>query len=377
MSAALEAEASTFDHAPGKPARVLLRGAGSEYGKQLSGLSHIAAINVTSSYGGQLFFGSEVALIAPPSLSESHNRGQVGTVDDSVAEKKMSESLLKSSTPDGMFHQHAMKLQPGLQIDDQSTIYREDMSSSEIPLYKSQSGNESLHMASLDLNGLKLVVENLAASANFNQFHLPIPSLPVDSQTMASSLSFSGPSISDFQRRKELPVEDLVSVSSVSKENYSYFSFASNLSAIKKNENTDIEDTLISDALNSLDARNFNQVEFIIYNGLDNATLIGNASDNTLIGSTGNDTLNGSGGNDLLFGGSGRDVFVFDANDGNDQIADFSVGDRLKFKGAVSLSQLAINDTDIGQQVRFGSTTVEILGSSGLSLGIDWIMLSR
>jgi Ca2+-binding RTX toxin-like protein len=62
-------------------------------------------------------------------------------------------------------------------------------------------------------------------------------------------------------------------------------------------------------------------------NGASNL-LVGNSSNNTLSGDLGNDTLIGNAGNDTLVGGGGQDFFVFNgANEGNDNINDFSPTD--------------------------------------------------
>ena len=63
--------------------------------------------------------------------------------------------------------------------------------------------------------------------------------------------------------------------------------------------------------------------------------LFGNMGNDRLYGGTGNDTLNGGDGDDVLYGDStdsridgavGADTFVFDLDDGNDQIWDFVAG---------------------------------------------------
>jgi Ca2+-binding RTX toxin-like protein len=55
-------------------------------------------------------------------------------------------------------------------------------------------------------------------------------------------------------------------------------------------------------------------------------TLYGEEGDDTLYGREGNDWLNGGPGNDSLDGGSGGDVYVFNAGDGIDVVADFDGG---------------------------------------------------
>ena len=84
-----------------------------------------------------------------------------------------------------------------------------------------------------------------------------------------------------------------------------------------------------------------------IYGGKGNDTIIGNAGNDyisanegndyisggtgndSIWGGAGNDTLYGGAGNDTLWGGNGKDNFVFNSGDGNDVIADFTIGEDL------------------------------------------------
>ena len=145
----------------------------------------------------------------------------------------------------------------------------------------------------------------------------------------------------------------------------------------KSSESKEVPDTLVSDSVGRLDAKYLPSIEYLIYTGTGNATLVGNSLDNTLVGNTGNDTLTGGVGNDHLFGGTGDDVFVFGLRDGVDQILDFSEGDRLQFKGMHTLAQVSVTQTDAGQEIRFGETVVELLGVRGLVASTDWIIGSH
>ena len=67
-----------------------------------------------------------------------------------------------------------------------------------------------------------------------------------------------------------------------------------------------------------------------------NDILIANDDWNGLSGGAGDDVLNGKGGNDYLYGDEGNDTFVFEANNGEDSIEDFTAGagtdDVIRFK---------------------------------------------
>lgn len=133
-------------------------------------------------------------------------------------------------------------------------------------------------------------------------------------------------------------------------------------------------DTLDSSTNSTLDASSMLGVETIVYTGGADANLVGNAEDNTLLGSTGNDTLVGAGGDDLLLGGLGNDVFVFGEADGSDRVIDFATGDRLQLIGLRNLDQVSVTETAAGQQLRFGTTVIELVGVTGLVPGDDWII---
>jgi Ca2+-binding RTX toxin-like protein len=146
-----------------------------------------------------------------------------------------------------------------------------------------------------------------------------------------------------------------------------------------KNINTDskytseLSDTLMSSLLSRLNAKNIPNIENVIYTGSKNAVLTGNDFSNVLIGSTGNDILSGGKGDDKLIGGDGNDYFVFSENDGNDQILDFNVGDRILFKGSINLSELILNEDASGQILSLNGTTINLIGISDLTISTDWI----
>ena len=82
----------------------------------------------------------------------------------------------------------------------------------------------------------------------------------------------------------------------------------------KLNEGTDTIET----TLTSLNIAKLSAIENLTYTGLNNATLVGNASVNTLTGNSGADRLDGGRGGDSLIGGDGNDLYVVD--DLNDTI---------------------------------------------------------
>lgn len=136
-------------------------------------------------------------------------------------------------------------------------------------------------------------------------------------------------------------------------------------------------DTFESDTETNMDARLLPNIDTVAYSGSGNATLVGNQRDNTIAGNTGDDTITGGAGNDQLIGGAGADVFVFGADDGTDQILDFSRGDKLQFDGLTNLNQIRVEELDEGIRVYFAETQVDLIGVYGLDVSADWISSSR
>lgn len=80
-------------------------------------------------------------------------------------------------------------------------------------------------------------------------------------------------------------------------------------------------------------------------NGAD--MLDGGIGEDILLGGIGNDTLTGGSGNDWMNGGLDADTFVFAAGDGNDIVADFSVGeDALLFQAGLTITSHTEADVD-------------------------------
>lgn len=96
------------------------------------------------------------------------------------------------------------------------------------------------------------------------------------------------------------------------------------------------------------------QVTVEMYGGEGSDRLFGSYNRDTLDGGAGNDELTGSFNNDILTGGAGADRFIFNADDGIDTIADFSVSDDtivvsasnfgggLKAGAAITAAQFAL-----------------------------------
>ncbi len=72
----------------------------------------------------------------------------------------------------------------------------------------------------------------------------------------------------------------------------------------------------------------------IIIGGKGADSLSGLAGNDSLDGGSGNDTLNGGAGNDTLTGGAGTDVFIFEG--GNDTITDYTAGEKISLKSAIT-----------------------------------------
>jgi Ca2+-binding RTX toxin-like protein len=74
-----------------------------------------------------------------------------------------------------------------------------------------------------------------------------------------------------------------------------------------------------------------------------------------------------------LIGGDGNDYFVFSENDGNDQVLDFNVGDKILLKGSIDLSELSLNEDASGQILSINGTSIQLIGMSDLTISTDWI----
>ena len=104
----------------------------------------------------------------------------------------------------------------------------------------------------------------------------------------------------------------------------------------------------------------------IMGNSLANSIVGGNGAD-SLNGGSGADTLNGGKGNDTLTGGAGSDVFIYASGDGNDLIADYAAGDKLKITGA-KISKASVSGSNVVLTV--GSGKVTLKGAKGKTLSI-------
>lgn len=361
---------------PTRPGRESLRNGESQYGQQFSGVAQGDPVSINSSLVGQLFFGSEIALLEPISYRSIINDEQATEV--TLNWQEISEVKVAADVSEFKYAEKIEKVSPQKTQDEcEHSLVIEQIqmqSAHSIPSY--QMGEEFLSQLSFVNTN-----ESPRDIGKKNEDILPdrlvlVPAIPSSSsQLIKPSPSTSTSTLTADTENQKVLFSEPVSASSVK---YLPFGYSKSDSfVVIKNVDKDLGDTLMSDSLSRLDARNFSQVELIVYNGKNNATLIGNALDNTLIGSGGNDRLTGGGGNDQLIGGGGNDVFVFGANDGRDQIIDFSFGDKIQFRGAAFLNQLEISDSAAGQQVQFGATIVEIVGFSGLDISTDWVLLSR
>ncbi len=371
LIAAAEKQAGFHYRSLNRLGKESLRNGESEYGRQLSGGVQTGAAYANSTLAGQLFLGSEIALLEPLSFgstavydqapddtltwkqdseektaqefSEIKDAEKARLVSSRQVEAKSDRSSVnaKNDTQNGEFS-------PAHQIEEEFLSQLNFADVAHYPLDIGKRNDEIIHDRPL------LIPATATASSQVSK---PLPSVPpsgIENQKFQSSELIAAPSAKFF----------LFGLS------------RSNSVAIIKNVDKDLGDTLTSDSFSRLDARSFSQVEFIVYNGKSNATLIGNASDNTLIGSLGNDSLIGASGNDQLVGGAGNDVFIVGANDGHDQIIDFSSGDKIQFRGAGSLNDLEFSTSDTGQLIQFGATTIEIVGVRDLAISTDWIILS-
>jgi hypothetical protein len=124
--------------------------------------------------------------------------------------------------------------------------------------------------------------------------------------------------------------------------------------------------------------------------------ILGFGGDDILAGGPGEDYLDGGDGNDLLSGGSldvqdnpEPDQFLFDRQDGNDTITDFTPpsffsfstnGDQILLLGGIPQDVdnilASATTTDKGQTVLvYGSTTIGLNGITADEVSRDWFML--
>jgi Ca2+-binding RTX toxin-like protein len=109
-----------------------------------------------------------------------------------------------------------------------------------------------------------------------------------------------------------------------------------------------------------------NQGDDYLMGGGDGDNIFGGQGDDTLMGDAGADMLFGNKGDDWLSGGSGNDGFVYDAqNGGEDMIADFSDGEDL-------LYFIASTDSDVVAQNVDGGAMISVNGGDDILLvGFD------
>ena len=367
-----EKEVGPRSHPSMRSSKESLRSGESQYGRQFSGVSQGNSIYVNSNLGGQLFLGSEIALLEPISSRSIAIHEQAAGSNltwQEIGDEKIAEEISELKGKEENQKASSHKLQD--KIDHSTGIEQIQIQSTHfVPSY--QMGEEFLSQLSfVDVNETPRDMEKKNGDILHDRIFL-IPAIP----TANTQVIKQSPSVTPVNaENQKVLLSEPVAASSVK---YLPFGYSRPESfVVIKNADKDLGDTLMSDSLSRLDARYFSQVEFIVYNGKNNATLIGNALDNTLIGSGGDDRLTGSGGNDHLIGGAGNDVFIFGVNDGHDQIIDFSFGDKIQFRGAAFLDQLELRNSDTGQEIQFGETIVEIVGFSELNISTDWILLSR
>lgn len=95
-------------------------------------------------------------------------------------------------------------------------------------------------------------------------------------------------------------------------------------------------------------------------------TLNGGAGNDTLNGNAGNDSIYGGAGNDTLTGGDGKDTFVFEANEGNDVITDYTAGkDKLQINSDFSVSVSGSNAV-----FTIGTGKVTLTGASSANITV-------
>lgn len=91
----------------------------------------------------------------------------------------------------------------------------------------------------------------------------------------------------------------------------------------------------------------------------ENDELFGGSGNDTLDGGDDNDFLDGGEGDDTLIGGNGDDLFFLAADEGDDIVADFAIGDQLQFTGLPGPP--TFSDDGLDTQVPDGTGHIVIL----------------
>ncbi|GAB5387834.1 MAG: hypothetical protein Alpg2KO_08020 [Alphaproteobacteria bacterium] len=121
-----------------------------------------------------------------------------------------------------------------------------------------------------------------------------------------------------------------------------------------------------------------------LFGGDGNDYLYGRNDADTVHGGNGNDRIEGGNGNDVLTGGAGNDTFRFRANEGSDDITDFTTGDRIDLALISALDDIAdltitLVDADADTQIddtridTGNGTTIDLLDFSDTLTGSDFL----
>lgn len=104
--------------------------------------------------------------------------------------------------------------------------------------------------------------------------------------------------------------------------------------------------------------------------GAGNDWLLGGTGNDSLSGGNGRDVLEGGAGNDQLTGGAGRDAFVFNPNEGDDTVRDFTSGvDSIVLKGFSGTTGQPATFADLtGQITTAGGDSVIDLGGTTITV---------
>ena len=106
-----------------------------------------------------------------------------------------------------------------------------------------------------------------------------------------------------------------------------------------------------------------------IYGGSGNDSILGNAGNDKIYGDAGADSLNGGKGNDTLTGGDGNDVFFYANGEGNDVIADFTVGqDKINVTSG-TVASASLKSSDMVFKIGSGTLTVKNGKNKEIAIG--------
>lgn len=353
------------------------RSEASGYGKTINGAQRdSSSMNPGNGLAWQVFVGAELVLLSSGASADQDVPQSEATPTSSdpsssrLSREKPGVSQSRLNNGDGA-HRPSDFAETHQPDPDQQSLPSSEPASGIAPAVNQ--GGTSQSFDGSDSFGADFSGQNMPSTKSLTRF-MGGATPPASQTDERSSASGSGKSNNTVSRTLD---SDQTSGTSPSAQALTSSRNKSNSASDPESGETSVPDTIDSSTNMDIDARLYPNIETVAYSGTGNANLVGNDRDNTIAGNTGNDSITGGAGSDQLIGGSGDDVFVFGADDGADQILDFSRGDKLQFDGLTDLAQISVEELDEGMRVYFAETQVDLIGVYGLEVSADWINSSR